>query len=51
MIPIVPSVGSRVSVRYRSPAGSDKPLTDAQKIKYQVDAVLDGLIVKFEPQL
>lgn len=28
----------------------DKPLTDAQKIKYQVDAVLDALILKFEPQ-
>ena len=26
-----------------------KPLTDGQKIKYQVDAVLDGLILKFEP--
>jgi len=28
----------------------DKPLTDGQKIKYQVDAVLDALIVKFEPK-
>ncbi|MEO6873433.1 MAG: peptidylprolyl isomerase, partial [Opitutaceae bacterium] len=27
-----------------------KPITDAQKVKYQVDAVVDGLIVKFEPQ-
>ncbi len=31
-------------------APPDKPLTDGQKIKYQVDAVLDGLINKFEPQ-
>jgi cyclophilin family peptidyl-prolyl cis-trans isomerase len=28
----------------------DKPPTPAQKIKYQVDAVLDGLIGKFEPK-
>jgi hypothetical protein len=27
----------------------DKPLTNGQKIKYQVDAVLDGLFTKFEP--
>lgn len=32
-------------------AAPDKPLTDGQKIKYQVDAVLDGLINKFEPAL
>ncbi len=31
-------------------APPDKPLTDGQKIKYQVDAVLDALIVKFEPK-
>jgi cyclophilin family peptidyl-prolyl cis-trans isomerase len=30
-------------------APPDQPLTPAQKIKYQVDAVLDGLILKFEP--
>ncbi|RFC41582.1 MAG: hypothetical protein DUW69_002596, partial [Verrucomicrobia bacterium] len=28
----------------------DKPLTDGQKIKYQVDAVLEGLLMKFEPK-
>jgi len=32
-------------------APPDKPLTDGQKIKYQVDAMLDGLITKFEPKL
>jgi cyclophilin family peptidyl-prolyl cis-trans isomerase len=31
-------------------APPDKPLTDGQKIKYQVDAVLDGLILRFEPK-
>lgn len=31
-------------------ASPDKPLTDGQKIKYQVDAVLDALIFKFDPQ-
>jgi cyclophilin family peptidyl-prolyl cis-trans isomerase len=29
-------------------AGADKPLTAGQKIKYQVDAVLDGLIFRME---
>jgi cyclophilin family peptidyl-prolyl cis-trans isomerase len=28
----------------------DKPVTDAQRIKYRVDAVLDGLIFKFDPK-
>jgi cyclophilin family peptidyl-prolyl cis-trans isomerase len=28
----------------------DKPPTPAQRLKYQVDAVLDGLILKFEPK-
>lgn len=27
----------------------DQPITDAQRIKYQVDAVLDALLFKFEP--
>jgi cyclophilin family peptidyl-prolyl cis-trans isomerase len=31
-------------------AGADKPLTAGQKIKYQVDAVLDGLIFRLEPK-
>jgi cyclophilin family peptidyl-prolyl cis-trans isomerase len=31
-------------------AAPDKPLTNGQKIKYQVDAVLDGLLFKFEPK-
>jgi cyclophilin family peptidyl-prolyl cis-trans isomerase len=31
-------------------AGPDKPLTPGQKIKYQVDAVLDGMIFKLEPK-
>ena len=31
-------------------AGADNPLTAGQKIKYQVDAVLDGLIFKLEPK-
>jgi hypothetical protein len=29
-------------------AGADKPLTTGQRIKYQVDAVLDGLIFRME---
>jgi hypothetical protein len=28
----------------------DKPLTGAQRIKFQIDAMLDALIVKFEPK-
>jgi cyclophilin family peptidyl-prolyl cis-trans isomerase len=31
-------------------APPDKPITGAQRIKYQVDAVLDALIFKFEPK-
>jgi len=31
-------------------APPDKPITGAQKIKYQVDAVLDALIFKLEPK-
>jgi cyclophilin family peptidyl-prolyl cis-trans isomerase len=31
-------------------ASPGKPLTNGQKIKYQVDAVLDGLIFKLEPR-
>ena len=31
-------------------AAPDKPLTPGQKIKFQVDAVLDGLIFKLEPR-
>ena len=31
-------------------APPDKPVTDAQRIKYNVDAVLDALLLKFEPK-
>ena len=31
-------------------AAPDKPITAGQKVKYKVDAVLDSLIVKFEPK-
>jgi cyclophilin family peptidyl-prolyl cis-trans isomerase len=31
-------------------AGADHPLTAGQKIKFQVDAVLDGMIFKLEPK-
>ena len=32
-------------------ATPEKPLTDAQKLKCQVDAMLDGLLQKFEPPI
>ena len=44
------TLGDQYTVEAAKTVAPDKPLTDAQRIKYQVDAVLDGLIVKFEPQ-
>ena len=43
------TLGDQYTAEAAKMAAPDKPLTDGQKIKYQVDAVLDGLIVKFEP--
>ena len=43
------TLGDQYTVEAAKAAAPDKPLTDGQKIKYQVDAVIDGLIVKFEP--
>lgn len=31
-------------------APPDKPITDGQRIKYKIDAVLDALLLKFEPK-
>jgi len=42
--------GDKYTAEAAAMASPDKPLTDGQKIKYQVDAVIDGLIFKFEPQ-
>ncbi len=44
------TLGDQYTAEAAKAAPPDKPLTDGQKIKYQVDAVLDGLIFKFEPQ-
>jgi cyclophilin family peptidyl-prolyl cis-trans isomerase len=43
-------LADRYTAEAAKAAPPDKPLTDAQKIKYQVDAVLDSLIFKFEPK-
>ena len=43
-------LADRYTAEAAKAAPPDKPLTDAQKIKYQVDAVLDTLIFKFEPK-
>ena len=42
-------LAERYTAEAAKAAPPDKPLTDGQKIKYQVDAVLDRLIFKFEP--
>ena len=44
------ALGDQYTADAAKAAPPDKPLTDGQKIKYQVDAVLDGLIMKFEPK-
>jgi hypothetical protein len=36
--------------RGQAAAGPDKPLTSGQQLKLKVDALLDGLIFKLEPQ-
>ncbi|MFI5357643.1 MAG: peptidylprolyl isomerase [Opitutales bacterium] len=42
--------GDRYTADAVKAAPPDKPVTGAQKIKFQVDAMLDALIVKFEPK-
>ena len=44
------TLGDQYTVEAAKASPPDKPLTNGQKIKYQVDAVLDGLIFKFDPQ-
>ena len=47
---IAKALGDRYTAEAAKAAPPDKPLTNGQKIKYQVDAVVDGLIFKFEPK-
>jgi len=44
------ALGDQYTAEAAKATPPDKPLTDGQKIKYQVDAVLEGLLMKFEPK-